>query len=39
MAGARRTCPGSGTEKYKVFVTFSFHMHAAIKTGVCYVNP
>ena len=23
---------------YKVFVTYSFHVHAAIKKGVCYVN-
>jgi hypothetical protein len=24
---------------YKVFVTYSFNVHAAINEGVCYVKP
>ena len=35
--GNKATEPEVGV-MYKVFVTYSFDVHAAIKEGVCYVN-
>jgi hypothetical protein len=38
MGQGEKDEPPKEDEVYKVFVTYSFNVHTAIKEGVCYVN-